>query len=769
VRPFLGGLWKRALGLLIQMRDWRYVRFAVVGLSGTVVNLLCLWLLHDYLLAGRIPAPFDLPMALGMAIGLATLNNFYWNRRWTWKDRHHSIRHRWPTQLLRYALASWLGIAAQYGLTLVFAHGLHYLLANALAIFLASVLNFWSNDRWTFRHRPSQPTNPASFAIPSLHAGHMFVVTCLGAMALMAVLGLYLWDLGGDFIPRNGDEMVYAHIAFKTAQQWAHGGAWLPLVSDLAHMRNTKPPLLFWQAMVAGQMGEAWSLFDLRLPSYLYTLLTTLGLVWATRRWATKYAIHAQTGWPSRLSPTGLAYWTGVCFLAFFSTYRYGRPYLTSAPETFYLCLPVLAWLGGWVKSFFSLRNAVWIALSLTGLALYKSFVLVMPVALVWALWGCFCEPRRWKAVWALMTGLGLFAWGVFGLWLLFDPQPQAVWQEFVLGENWGKLGGDGPFHPWWAYLKTALWGSSSVWVQALAWGQNAALIGPLAWIALVYGLWRRYRPAIWSRSSMGVLWGLLIGVMSLFFMLPSQRSARYLIPVMPLLALWLSVNVWALPPRVYRWAWSLSALLSVGLGVVLTSFIQAGMHVAWWTRGEQIAWVIFALAQLALWLGLTLTVWRRGFVLVNQAWHWLLSLLGVCLIWLSVSLALHPLHNASQYLPVPVRDPLKGAILLVPSHFNGDFERYRFLLPTAGLIAPEPAVNPDFSADLEAAHPVVHVLETGPYQAVPACQLPLCRVVHQRWVLRGRHRPEELSWQALWKHPETIWLAREYWMQHRR
>jgi dolichol-phosphate mannosyltransferase len=56
-------------------------------------------------------------------------------------------------QLGRYALASWLGIALQYGLTLWLAHALHYLLANVIAILVASVSNFIANDRWTFRHR----------------------------------------------------------------------------------------------------------------------------------------------------------------------------------------------------------------------------------------------------------------------------------------------------------------------------------------------------------------------------------------------------------------------------------------------------------------------------------------------------------------------------------------------------------------------------------------------------------------------------------------
>jgi 4-amino-4-deoxy-L-arabinose transferase-like glycosyltransferase len=99
-------------------------------------------------------------------------------------------------------------------------------------------------------------------------------------LALLVALG-YLFGLGGDHIPRNGDELVYAHIARLTADT----GKWLPLVSSYDFMRNTKPPVLFWQAMVAGGWGEHWTLLNLRLPSIAYTwaiaLMTAL-LAWKT-------------------------------------------------------------------------------------------------------------------------------------------------------------------------------------------------------------------------------------------------------------------------------------------------------------------------------------------------------------------------------------------------------------------------------------------------------------------------------------------------------
>ena len=66
--------------------------------------------------------------------------------------------------------------------------------------------------------------------------------------AVVAAALTYLFGLGGAYAPTNGDEMVYIHIARMTAES----GHWLPLQSEIIDTRNTKPPLLFWQAIAAG-------------------------------------------------------------------------------------------------------------------------------------------------------------------------------------------------------------------------------------------------------------------------------------------------------------------------------------------------------------------------------------------------------------------------------------------------------------------------------------------------------------------------------------
>ena len=146
---------QRALQLLQWLSRIRYFKFGVVGASGTVVNMLVLYVCHNYLFDG-LEADLGKPyLSLAVAIAVATLNNFSWNRLWTWADRRAVASEQtapgFSQQLLKYALASWFGIGLQYVLTLWWSHFMHYMLANVLAILVASVSNFLANDRWTFK------------------------------------------------------------------------------------------------------------------------------------------------------------------------------------------------------------------------------------------------------------------------------------------------------------------------------------------------------------------------------------------------------------------------------------------------------------------------------------------------------------------------------------------------------------------------------------------------------------------------------------------
>ena len=82
----------------------------------------------------------------------------------------------------------------------------------------------------------------------------------------------YFYGLDSRFAPKNGDEYPYTHIVRMTNA----ADAWLPLQSEMVGIKNTKPPLLFWQGMLSTDHGKAWSLVNLRWPSLAYTALTAI-------------------------------------------------------------------------------------------------------------------------------------------------------------------------------------------------------------------------------------------------------------------------------------------------------------------------------------------------------------------------------------------------------------------------------------------------------------------------------------------------------------
>ena len=140
--------------LLHYLLRHRFLKFGLVGGSGVVVNLAVLYVAQEYLLRFIEPVGMRLNASLAIAIFCATVNNFKWNRAWTWSDRKHLHRHR--SRLLQfgqYAVACWLGIALQFVFTKLLVVYFHYLAANAVAIVLSSVFNYVLNDWWTFRHR----------------------------------------------------------------------------------------------------------------------------------------------------------------------------------------------------------------------------------------------------------------------------------------------------------------------------------------------------------------------------------------------------------------------------------------------------------------------------------------------------------------------------------------------------------------------------------------------------------------------------------------
>jgi putative flippase GtrA len=137
----------------------RLIKFGTVGFSGTLINLIALYLNQEYLFRGVESVERRLPLSLASAIFLATLNNFIWNRGWTWNDRKEQAGHEFFPQMGQYFLASGFAIGMQYLCTIALSKVVHYVVANLLSIGMAALFNYLVNDLWTFAARKKAPTS----------------------------------------------------------------------------------------------------------------------------------------------------------------------------------------------------------------------------------------------------------------------------------------------------------------------------------------------------------------------------------------------------------------------------------------------------------------------------------------------------------------------------------------------------------------------------------------------------------------------------------
>lgn len=451
----------------------------------------------------------------------------------------------------------------------------------------------------------------------------------------------YVHGLDSLHIPKNGDEYVYAHILRLTAES----GELLPLQSELDGMRNTKPPLIYWQGIASTSWGTEWEHWRLRWPSVIYTLLTGLMIFLFARKMG---GMH--TGFIALFS-----------FLAFITSYRYGRPYLTDPPMVFWLTLPSLALLY-WREQLFEskLLFPLLAGLSLGLGFLAKSFMLLAPVGLTLALWywrereyaiAPFLVKDSWKLV--LMAVISL---GVFSLWFVFDPDPQAILDEFVFKENIGKVAQEN-------YWLKLLWGKSSLLSQAAGLVVNTGLL--LIPTAIMFYLAFRQRDSHSDEERMLWIW---VGVYFLIFSLPTQRSARYLIPIMPAIAILLSLYWDRIPRWAFRISLGLAALFVLGIGVF-------SLKLELFLGGESIY-------PLYIWLILAIALLGMVFALFKSEWTRDLTPMALILVYFCLSGFFYPFDHEAGSFSNEARNAVKGEMVWVPYNFRAKYERYRFLLP---------------------------------------------------------------------------------------
>jgi 4-amino-4-deoxy-L-arabinose transferase-like glycosyltransferase len=340
----------------------------------------------------------------------------------------------------------------------------------------------------------------------------------------------YFYGLDSIHIPKIGDEPPYLQITRVTAES----GKWLPLRWEEG-INDTKPPMLFWQGILTTRWGKYWNPWTLRGPIVLYSLVIALVVGLFTKR----------------LSGEALAgLMAGLTYLGFLSTIQHGRPFLTNAPETLFLFLPlVLLFDADSTKA----RDTAVCGFCWGMAALYKSFFLIFvgafAVGLVLFYRTGFKPLAFLKRYGLFFTGAIVLSLGIFSLWVMFDPYPGKILSQFFLKENVGKFS----LSHFWTGLYSGPYALWRLWLGDFA---NAGAYALLL-LALVIDAIRR-RKQLTSQEKQ--LWLYVLGFL-IIYSIPTHRQENYILPTCAALSVLLGLRWRALPAAWFRVSLAVVAL----------------------------------------------------------------------------------------------------------------------------------------------------------------------------------------------------------------
>jgi dolichol-phosphate mannosyltransferase len=124
--------------------NWvQLVKFGVVGGSGYAVNLTV------FTIALKLIGAHHL-IAATLAFAVAVMNNFWWNRHWTFGARDHHL----GVGAARFFTVSIIAFVIQASILelLIAKTSLAAILAQAISLVAATPVNFIGNKLWTFGH-----------------------------------------------------------------------------------------------------------------------------------------------------------------------------------------------------------------------------------------------------------------------------------------------------------------------------------------------------------------------------------------------------------------------------------------------------------------------------------------------------------------------------------------------------------------------------------------------------------------------------------------
>jgi putative flippase GtrA len=121
---------------------YQFFKFSIVGASGTIITLTSLFILTELTF-------LEYWQALPIGYFLGIINNFYWNRKYTFAKTNESI----ITEFIKYTLSMLTGAVAYNLSTILLTEffGIWYFYSAILSVGISTIIDFVLSKFWVFR------------------------------------------------------------------------------------------------------------------------------------------------------------------------------------------------------------------------------------------------------------------------------------------------------------------------------------------------------------------------------------------------------------------------------------------------------------------------------------------------------------------------------------------------------------------------------------------------------------------------------------------
>lgn len=122
-----------------------FIKYCIVGVSGTIIDVLSLYIFVEYFKIPLIPAAT-------LSFILAVINNFLLNKIWTFQNKSKNYK----KLFIKFLFISIIGLGINNSLLYLFTNifGIWYIFSKLLTSGFVLSWNFLANNFWTFKQKP---------------------------------------------------------------------------------------------------------------------------------------------------------------------------------------------------------------------------------------------------------------------------------------------------------------------------------------------------------------------------------------------------------------------------------------------------------------------------------------------------------------------------------------------------------------------------------------------------------------------------------------